>query len=66
MAQCEVMQFAQQPSLGVPLWLAVVSLISIVILQSLNVYWLRRMIETVRSRFDGVAHDERKPSRKKR
>ena len=65
-AQCEIMQFVHHLSLGVPLWLAVVSLISIVILQSLNVYWLRRMVETVRSRFEGVAQDERKPSRKKR
>ncbi len=60
MAQCEVMQFVDQASLGVPFWLALVSLMSIIILQSLNVYWLGRMIRTLRKRFDSLAPDEYK------
>ncbi|GAM86307.1 hypothetical protein ANO11243_043190 [Dothideomycetidae sp. 11243] len=35
-----------------PLWLAVSYLTSNVILNSLNVYWMGKMIETIRSRFD--------------
>ena len=63
--KCEVMRFANLESLRVPFWLALISLVSVVILQTLNVYWLTRMIKTVRARFEDVARGEYKPDRKR-
>lgn len=57
-AQSEVMRFTSSETLAIPLWLAMVYLISNLVLNTLNFYWFGKMIETVRKRFDGTPHDE--------
>ena len=62
-AQAEVMKFAGPGTEAVPWWLAIIYLSCNVLLNSLNVYWFGRMVETVRKRFDGTPHDEYKHER---
>ena len=48
--RAEIMQFAGDQS--VPLWLATSYLLSNIVLNCLNYYWMGKMIETIRKRFD--------------
>lgn len=64
----EMMRFAGDKSL--PLWLAMSYLASNIILNCLNYYWMSKMIDTIRKRFDppfgtkGVAEKKRSKSEK--
>lgn len=46
------MSFVGTGTKGIPIWLAVIYLSSNVLLNSLNIYWFGKMIETVRKRFE--------------
>jgi len=59
-AQFEVMKFASPATRETPLWLAAVYLGCNLVLNSLNIFWFGKMIETVRKRFQGKPHAELK------
>ena len=66
-AQAEVMKFAGPGTRPVPIWLGAIYLAANILLNSLNIYWFGRMIDTVTKRFKEArapqeGRKERKPS----
>lgn len=63
-AQAEVMQFARAGTPPVPVWLAALYLVSNILLNTLNLFWFGRMIETIRKRFKEIPEKEKKAERR--